>query len=164
LYFIGDTHIGSEAADAGRISALAQTIKADKRAAIIGLGDYIEAIAISDRRFDAAELKQPISPEHLSNPFYCQALRFAKIFEPTQGKWICLVSGNHENKALHNYHVDATQIIADRLGAAYLGGSEQSGWIRLQLRDKNRHLLHSRLGRWGAAWWGCLEDAEDLGP
>ncbi len=65
-------------------------------------------------------------------------MRFSKLFEATAGKWLALISGNHENKALHNYHVDATQIIADRLGCAYLGGSDQSGWIRLQLVSNKR--------------------------
>lgn len=144
LYFVGDTHNGSAAARTENMVELASRIANDDKSLVVGLGDYIEAIAPSDRRFDPSELAQPISPEHISNLFYCQALNFAKLFEETRGKWAAMVGGNHEITALNRFYVDPTQIIADRLGCSYLGGSDTSGWIRVKFRK-------------GKKTWGMLD-------
>lgn len=97
------------------------------------MGDLVEAIAYKDKRFDARELAQPINPEMLSNPFYTQALKFAKVWEPTKGKWAAFIDGNHEGKAMCNFFCNPMQTIADRLGGAYIGGSDQSGWIQIKM-------------------------------
>lgn len=52
LYAIGDTHIGSTASDEKRIARMAQIIAEDDNALAVGLGDYIEAIAPSDWRYE----------------------------------------------------------------------------------------------------------------
>jgi len=136
LYAIGDTHIGSAAADEGLMGRMAEIIVQDDLARVIGMGDYIEAISYTDRRFDPEEVAQPIYPEHLGNPFYMQALRFVKVFEKTQGKWLGLISGNHETKARDRFHFDALAVIAERLGAPHVGGSRQSGWFVIRMRDE----------------------------
>jgi hypothetical protein len=163
LYFIGDTHILAEVADEDKQTKLAELIASDKDAGIVGLGDYIEAIAFDDYRFDPSELVKPIVPEYLSNPMYSGALRFAKIWEPTKGKWLAMISGNHEGTATHRYHVDSVQLIADRLGGVpYVGGSDHSGWLRIQMREaeKSRGTLHVYLIHgWGG---GELRGADAL--
>jgi len=135
LYFVGDVHVGSRSCHEDKARELAQIIAGDTFGLAVGLGDYIESIAFTDRRFDPSELAQPISPEHLSNPFYQQALRFAKIFEATRGKWLCLVAGNHEERAAHYFHFDPLPIIAERLGAVYHGDSDCGGWARVRMLD-----------------------------
>ncbi len=138
LYLVGDTHVGADACDEKRIAQLADIIAADHTAMVVGLGDYIEAIAPTDRRFDARELAQPIAPEHLTNPFYCQALRFCKLFEPTRGRWACVISGNHEDAALRHCHFDATAVIAERMGTAYHGGADEGGWLQIRMKDDGK--------------------------
>lgn len=138
LYAIGDTHIGSVHCDELKIKRLVNKISNDESAYIIGLGDYIEAIAYSDKRFNPNELSQPLSTEHLTNPFYTQALRFVKLFEPVKERFVSVIAGNHEYKALQTAHFDATAMIAERLGCAYLGGGDCSGWIRLRLTSAGK--------------------------
>lgn len=143
LYFIGDSHIGSNACNEAAVSKLANIIYQDTYGLAVGLGDYIEAISYQDKRFDPAELAQPIAPEHLQNPFYEQALRFVKLMEPTRGKWLCFLSGNHEERAMHYTNFNPLPIIAERLGAPYHGESDCGGWVRLRLwdGDKQRNAL-----------------------
>ena len=143
LYVVADTHVGAEACDERKIEALAQRIANDDDALVVGLGDYIEAITIGDYRFDPAELAKPIAPEHLSNPLYCQALRFCKLWEPTRGKWACVIMGNHERTALSHVHFDATALIAERMGTKYHGGTDEGGWLQIRLMqgDKVRYRL-----------------------
>lgn len=143
LYFVGDVHVGSRSCDYGAIAKLADIIAGDDAGLAVGLGDYIEAIAFSDKRFDPYELSQPISPEFLNNTFYEQALRFVKLFEKTRGHWVCFVAGNHEERANHYTNFNPLPIIAERLGAPYHGESDCGGWVRLRLmdRDKQRNAL-----------------------
>jgi len=132
LYLVGDTHVGSTACDEQSIERLAATIKADENALVVGLGDYIEAIAPSDARFDPREVGAFVAPEHMNNIFYVEAAYFCKLMEPTRGKWTMLIPGNHESVAAKQYHTDAAMIIADRLGCPYQGQGEESGWLRIQ--------------------------------
>jgi len=145
LYFVSDVHEGSAACNEDAAIKLAGIIERDSLGLAVGLGDYIEAIAYDDKRFDPHELSQPISPEHLDNPFYTQALRFVKIFEATRGKWLCLVAGNHEERATHYYHFDVLPVIAERLGTVYHGDSDCGGWARIRFFDepegKQRHAV-----------------------
>jgi predicted phosphodiesterase len=133
IYPVGDVHIGSEACDEDAAARLAEIIAGDKLARIIGVGDFIEAIAPTDRRFMAAELSKPISQEHIDNPFYTQSLRFCKIFEPTRGKWLGVNGGNHESSATSHYFFDPIPIIAERLGCPHHLGNDQGGWYRVKM-------------------------------
>lgn len=134
IYFISDTHIGAEAAREKEQNELAKEIADDENGYVIGLGDFCECISPSDYRFDASQLHQPISAEHINNPFYTEALRFCKVWEPSIGKWIGLIPGNHEVKALRDYHIDVAAIISERMGCPYMGGTEQSGWVKVNLK------------------------------
>src|SRR3989304_8179923 len=127
LYFVGDIHEGSGACNEEAVSELARIIAEDDHGLAVGLGDYTESISVSDKRFDPSELSQPISVELLCNPFYTQALRFVKWFEATKGKWLCMVAGNHEERASHYSHFDPLPIIAERLGTSYHGGRDFGG-------------------------------------
>jgi len=137
LYAVNDTHVGSVASCEDKQGRLAKIVAEDEYGMIIGAGDYIEAIAPSDRRFDPHELSTPIVPELIHNIFYIQALRFCKIWAPTAGKWAMMVTGNHESKAAKMYHIDAAAVIAERMSAPYTGSTLQSGWLKVRLRNKN---------------------------
>ena len=137
LYLVADTHIGARAALEDEQSALARRIADDDDALVLGLGDMCECISPSDRRWQASQL-MPGSPEHMTNPFYLEALRFAKIWEPTRGKWVGLIPGNHELVARRDYHIDVAAIICDRLGVPYLGADEACGWVRVSMMDNGK--------------------------
>lgn len=152
LYLVGDTHVGSEACDEKRIQRLAAIVADDPAGRIVGLGDYIEAIAPTDKRFDAKELAQPIAPEHLRNPFYCQALRFCKLWEPTKGQWVAVIAGNHEDTAVSRYHFDATAVISERMGAPYLGESDEGGWLQVRMKEAGK--LRNSVSLYVQHGWG----------
>jgi hypothetical protein len=120
------------ACDERRLERLASIIAADENALVVGLGDYIEAIALDDSRFDPREVAEFVPPEHLNNIFYVEAARFCQLMEPTRGKWGMVIPGNHEAVAAKQHHTDAAMIIADRLGCLYQGQGEESGWLRVQ--------------------------------
>ena len=131
LYAVGDTHVGSEACDEKRCAELAQIIAADDDALAVGLGDYIEAVAPSDRRYHPTEVA--VEPENLNNIFYCQAAMFAEIFKPTVGRWAMVIPGNHETFAASRYHTDAAALIAGWLGTKYQGREDEAGWLQIRL-------------------------------
>lgn len=135
LYPIGDTHVGSGACDENRNRTLAGIIAGDVNARIVGLGDFVEAIAPSDKRWSGRELPDYADTEMLENIFYRQAMRFCKLYEQTTGKWDALIRGNHEQTAISRYFSDPCAIIAERMGAAYVGDHEHSGWIVYLLKD-----------------------------
>ena len=147
LYAIGDTHIGSAACDEKRIAKLAQIIAEDDNALAVGLGDYIEAIAPSDWRWEPMQVAPFIGPENVNNIFYCQAAYFAEVFKATKGKWAMMVPGNHETVAARRYHTDAGALIAGWLGTAYQGQEDEAGWLKVRFfsgkgkSEKNRGSL-----------------------
>jgi len=145
IYPIGDCHIGVATADEDLQEKVANIIAKDKYALCVGIGDNIEAIGYKDKRFDPSELAQPVNPDQLSNPFYRQALRFAKVWAPTHGKWALHIDGNHEGKASSMFLCCPTQTIADRLGGSYIGGTDQSGWLIVRLNSGGKPRFSFRI-------------------
>lgn len=151
LYPISDTHVGALASNHSHLVSLANIIADDPHAYVIGIGDYIEAISPDDWRFDPSELSTlwndlapslastdtPL-PDYINNIFYHQALYFAHLFQPTRGKWLGLINGNHESTCVRKHHFSPTSIIAHHLSAPHVGGTDESGWLRLLLRSNNR--------------------------
>lgn len=135
LYPIGDVHSGAASHRDGQAQTVADTLAGDKYGLGIGLGDWIEAIAPSDKRFDVHEMSKPIEPEHLNNVFYCQTLSAVKRFEKTKGKWIAHILGNHELTAVQRYFFNPTPLISERLGGKYIGATDCSGWIVVRMMD-----------------------------
>lgn len=154
LYLIGDTHVGNDVCDERRIERLAQIIKEDEDALVVGLGDFIEAIALSDTRFDPREAAAIVPPEHLNNIFYYEACRFCQLMEPTRGKWAMLIPGNHESLAARQYHTDAAMIIADRIGCAYQGQGDEAGWLRIQMKGGEVARVRDTVEIFCAHGWG----------
>lgn len=138
LYHVADTHVGAASCEEDKLKQLVEIIKEDRYACVVGGGDYSENIAPSDRRWTPRELPEPILPEHLENVFYCQALRFVKLFEPVREKFIGCILGNHETTAIRDYHINTGSIIAERLGTRYVGGTDQCGWFLLRLKSGNK--------------------------
>lgn len=135
LYVVADAHVGSEACDEQRVRELARIVADDEDALVVGLGDYIEAIAYDDWRFSPTEMAEFVTQENLNNLFYCQAAYFAELFEATKGKWAMAIDGNHETYAARRYHTNATSIIADRMGCPYQGQGDEAGWLIVRMKS-----------------------------
>ena len=86
IYPVFDVHSGSRALDEKKARKYAGIIAADPFGIVIGGGDYFEAIASSDPRFDPYELTDPITADGLASPFAGQINHFYDIFKPTIGK------------------------------------------------------------------------------
>ena len=132
LFFLGDLHIGSILFhDEGFRQALEAT-KAKYRGCgcnhIIGMGDYIEAIDHSDRRFDTYTVDQSkIRPE-------LQAEYFEELIQPYKAKFDVLLVGNHESALMRYYNY--VNSVCKRLGIPY--GTYTS---IISYRDKKGGLL-----------------------
>jgi hypothetical protein len=152
LYPISDTHVGSVSCRENQIKKVVEIIKGDPHACVIGGGDYTESIAPSDRRWSPREMAETLDPDNLENMFYCQALRFCKLFEETRGKWGGLILGNHEQTAISRYFVNPAAIIAERLGCPYVGDANQSNWFLFRMRSAGK--VRSRVKVFVAHGWG----------
>lgn len=144
IYNIADTHVGSNSCNEDNISKLSDIIANDRHAIAFGGGDYGEAIAPSDYRWEPSQLFKPIDIESLDNMFHCQALRFCKLVEKSRKKWRGLVMGNHGVTAAHRYYINQPSIIAERLGIPLVGGTNQCGWFLIKFvskRGKTRRIL-----------------------
>jgi len=154
IYGVGDTHDGTCHAAEKEQARLAQMIAADPLALVVGLGDYVEAIAIDDKRFDPRELPKPIDVEMLLTPFYSAAMRFCKIWEPTAGKWLLMIDGNHETVAGQKYHSPVTAWIAERMRCPYAGGADQCAWAIVRMITGGARSRRARFRIFAIHGWG----------
>ena len=126
---IGDTHVGSVNCDEKKLKDLVEWVRKTPDTYVIGMGDMIEAINVSDPRFAIDSLME--GGKEIDNLLYKQIKRVAEILKPIAPKIIGLLEGNHEEKAKKFYHVDATSILCEKLGVQYL---TYSALIRLQFK------------------------------
>ena len=105
LWAIGDIHLGNRGCAENLLARAIDRIKADPCALWIGLGDYADHIATSDKRFDPATVRPDITVADLGNIGKVLTTRVCDIFEPIKGKCLGLLGGNHEWK----YGVDKDQ-------------------------------------------------------
>jgi len=154
VYAVGDCHIGTCHAAEREQTRLAQIIAADPLALVVGLGDFVECIALDDKRFDPRELPKPIDIDMLLTPFYAAAMRFCKIWEPTAGKWLFMIDGNHETVASQRYHSPVTAWIAERMRAPYIGGADQCGWAIVRMMTGDAKSRRGRFRVFAIHGWG----------
>lgn len=117
---IGDIHYGTKNCDIKKLEGLISWIAANKNVYWLGLGDMIEAINYSDKRFDP----QNILPElqnSLDNLPSAQAFQLAKKFNVIKDRCIGLMEGNHEETVRLKYHLSVTDLMADKLNTRNLG-------------------------------------------
>ena len=152
IYPVLDVHVGSRALAEKKARKYAKIIADDPFGIVLGGGDYFEAIASSDPRFDPYELTDPITSDGLASPFTAQINEFCDIFKPTIGKWKALIRGNHETTVLRHYHTDMAGVLAHRLGGLYLGGSDESGWVLIRMFQGGK--LRQRVKVFLSHGWG----------
>lgn len=88
IYLHGDTHLGSMAASMHSIQAMIEDIKKDKNAYWIHMGDWIEAIAVDDKRFayEGTKVYPPLK----------QVEEVIELYKPIASKGLLGLTGNHE--------------------------------------------------------------------
>lgn len=109
LVALGDTHIGSALCNRSGIRRVIDYIGAEPARYWLHMGDWIEAIATDDPRYDVQSTEQPIP--------LIQARDAIEMFRPIAGRCIVGLAGNHELK-LHRFG-NLAEFICRELGITY---------------------------------------------
>lgn len=128
IVFLGDTHGGSLLTHYKGIQRVIDYIGAHKSCYWIHLGDWIEAIATDDKRFNMQTLRGQSIPHD-------QADEMIELFQPIKHRGICGLMGNHELK-LHRI-TNLAQYICRNLQIPY--GTTES---RIIFHHRNRWLFN----------------------
>lgn len=146
IYFLGDIHEGNVNHAEDELKEAVKIIKNDPNGYWIGMGDYIEAITLDDKkRFNPVTIAKKYGIEDLKDlPFkQCKAV-FDKI-RPIEDKCLALLIGNHEESYVKYNHSN----VYDRFGEmfttmpAMLGyvGFFRVGLIRQKNKDTANHVI-----------------------
>jgi hypothetical protein len=80
-----------------RLREVVAWIASEPRAYVVGMGDYLEAIKVHDKRFDS----KSVDPKYLSDLENATDMALEDLLEilsPIKGKVLGLLTGNHEEK------------------------------------------------------------------
>ena len=114
IHPFGDVHKGSIGCNDKLVHEFVSLIKHDKNRYFVLMGDIIEAINISDKRFD----ERQVAPQYhhvYSNLAGEQADDMIKILKPIQDKCLGAIWGNHEETIRLRYHNDIHGYICNQL-------------------------------------------------
>lgn len=117
VYFIGDIHEGNINVDHKALKKAVDIIKNDRRGYWVGMGDYIDGIVTTDKRFDPTEVDKAYLVHDLSDLPRKQADTLLEYLSPIKNKCIGLVMGNHEEKYIKHNAFDVYGYIAEKLDA-----------------------------------------------
>jgi hypothetical protein len=159
---LGDIHLGNKGCDKQRLRDMISWIKDAPNCYWIGMGDYIDCINYTDKRFDPSTIDNKYL-NNLSNCVPMQTEDIIHFFEPIKDKCLGLHRGNHEEKIRLTYHYDVMYEIGKTLDIPLL---EDSALIRLSfMRKGGGHeafdifSIHGRVGgRKGGNKINWLED------
>lgn len=130
---LGDIHIGVRNCSENEFLKVVDWIKQTPNAYWLGMGDHIEAINYSDKRFDPSNIHERFHG-HLDDLVKYQAAHFVKLVEPIKGKCIGLLEGNHEDTIRNYYHVNIVDVMAHQLGTVNL---TYTTMVRLNFKREN---------------------------
>jgi len=117
LYFLGDLHIGTKNFDSDSLKKTITLIKKDNKAKVFLMGDMVEAIIPTDKRFDLDN----IDPENITAEKQYNTVR--KMLRPIKGKIVCILSGNHEEKLMKLTSFNLTSMLSEDLDTVDVGYS-----------------------------------------
>jgi len=140
VYFIGDTHLGVVNCAEGKIKEAVKTIKADKDAYWIGMGDYCDFVVPGDPRFDLNQIAEWVDKTDIVRS---QANKAIELLAPIKDKNLCMLMGNHEYKYMVHSNNNVQAWITDGLGAKNAG---YSCFLKLVYERENSAEHHSYIG------------------
>lgn len=100
---IGDIHMGNIGCDAKKLKKLVAWIKEKDNVYWIGMGDFLDCINYTDKRFDPTTIA-PEFKDALDNLVPMQMRKVIEILSPIKDKCLGLHEGNHERKIRLKYH------------------------------------------------------------
>jgi len=121
LYFIGDTHYGNAGCVRTKFLETLNQIKKDPDAAVIFMGDCVDAINQTEKRANPEEIAHNImSHEKFINLISEQWKMFEEDISMIKDKIWGIHSGNHGDKFMRNTCVNELRRICERLNVEYL--------------------------------------------
>ena len=146
-------HIGAADCDEKRIERVVKEIAEDERSYWLGLGDYLDAINRSDKRFDVEDLAPWISRNDMRDILRAQLRRFYDVIQPIAHKCLGAAIGNHE-KTIYKYYErdvgdDIVTFLKNEGGFAddYPLGLGYAGWVLFSFFKSKRRNGGSRMVR-----------------
>jgi len=120
IYPIGDIHGGSIECAENDIRRMVEVIKKDRFGYWVGMGDMLDCILKSDKRFDIEGLAPWVKKDNIITT---QKKWAVNLLKPIAHKCIAFLEGNHET-TIHTYHdEDVTRNLCDDLHVPYGGYS-----------------------------------------
>jgi predicted phosphodiesterase len=151
---IGDIHNGSPNCRFDKFLKAVEYVEKTPNCYVIGMGDYIDAIVPSDKRYSSLE---PFRAVDTTKKEVLEALR------PIQDKILCMLTGNHESKIAKQGYGDPTAYLCQELKVPY-GGT--SCYIRLKVHPRlhrNPLTIYCHHGySAGRKTGGCVNNIEGL--
>lgn len=102
---IGDIHLGNKGCNISKLKKIIKYVKEHKHCYWIGMGDYIDCINYTDKRFDPSTITEPFI-SNLTNSIPLQVEELLKLLSPIKDKCLGLLRGNHEEKIRLKYQYD----------------------------------------------------------
>ncbi len=123
---IGDVHYGNPNCSKKKFLDTVNRIEQSPKTYVILMGDLIDAIIPTDKRFDPDEDNK--------YTFIEDAYQWMKnALEPIKSRIICALTGNHEYKLHSLGFADLTKRLAEELGCKYAG---YSAFINIKILPK----------------------------
>lgn len=130
-----------------------QTIKQDRNALWLGMGDYCDAITRTDKRWDQYGIAPWVIRDNIVES---QRQWIVELFKPIASKCICLLTGNHE-ETIHTFHDnDITRNICSDLGVPY---ASYASYILLNFKRLDGTIREYKIHAWHGAGAAQTEGA-----
>lgn len=111
LVFLGDAHVGVIHCEEDRLRKDIVKIAKDPACRVIFMGDSIDAINFSDKRFDPECIKPSYALKDLAKLAQVQTSDFIEMTRASRSHIDGFFAGNHEYEALKRYHFDVTDAL-----------------------------------------------------
>jgi len=152
IFPLGDIHVGNLMCAEEDIKEEVKLISQTKNSLCVGMGDYVDAIIGSDKRFDIVGHPQWVKKDNIIET---ERVFVKEIFSPIKSKFMCLLTGNHE-ETVHLYKQDdITRNLCNDLSIPYGG---YHCFINLVFRRENSNEAHQYIIH---AWHGAGSSQTD---
>lgn len=146
IYFLGDIHEGNCNHADKEFRQAVKIIEADESGYWVGMGDYIEAITISDKRFDPMSVSQDYRIKDLKDLPYIQIQNVYNKLKPIDSKCLALLIGNHEEAYVKYNHAD----VYNRFFEMFESEPRKIGYVGFvklgfTRYDRGGNMLHTRV-------------------
>jgi hypothetical protein len=132
---IGDIHLGNACCDIEKCKEMVNWIKEHDNVWWIGMGDYVDCVNYSDKRFDPSTVDKKYL-DNLSNAVPRQIEDVIELLGPIADKCLGLHRGNHEETIRLRYHYDVMYEMWKAFNVPML---KDSAITRLHFNDGKGH-------------------------